>query len=312
MASIGSLEKRLERAFASGDYYAYEQACQTYFHRLATPTAPPESHEIAVSKTLAAAARLNAVETPTAAAALALLALRHLHDRKAAISQELLTLVRDVTAGFAPTETAVPGSAVGDPARREQLRVARAGIRWTSSSGCRGATANGDVALNVTAGRAAAALGEYGDASRFYICGDNPKEHAAVLAAWCDAEGLASERDLFLTRCVLQYATSENLGDAGEVRVAFCERVGWAPRGADTPCLVSFCEMIVMACTLGDSGRALFEKILSVYQSALGADPAFGGMLQRIGQMYFGIQPPPPSGMAGMMQNMLRGMMAPS
>lgn len=292
----------MERAFASGDYYAYEQACQTLFHRLATPSSPPDSHATAVEKTLASAERLNTAPAPTAASALALLALRHLHDRKTELTQDLVATVRRVAESFPKDE----------PARREQLRVARAGIRWTSSAQCRGSTTNGDAALNVTAGRAAAALGDYADAAALYIHGDAPGELAKVLYDWCDAEGLVSERDLFLTRSVLQYVLSENFGDAGELRVAFCELVGWGPRGKDTPCLVTFCEMIVMACALGVKGRPLFEKVAGVYQPALSSDPAFAGYMQRIGTQYFGIQPPPPSGMAGMMQNMMRGMMGPS
>jgi hypothetical protein len=303
MASAASLEKRMARAFEAADYYGYEQAARTLFHRLSTPASPPASHARAVAGALSASARLAAAAEHTAAAALALLAIRHLRETAVRAEGEALDQVRAVVVSG--------GDAGGDAAARERLRVARAAVKWTATAAC-GGTAHGDAGLNAAAGRAAAAVGEYAEAVASFVRGDAPEETAGAVWEWCARDGLAGERDLFLARVVLQYLVSQNMGDAGVVRRQYCDRAGWESRGADVPCLVSFCELACMACAVGGRGRALFEKVRAVYGPALAVDPALTALVERVGEMYFGIQAPAPAGMAGMMQNMLRGMMAPS
>lgn len=299
MTSVKALEKRQTRALSTSDFYAYEQATRTLFHRLSTPASPPDSHLLAITSTLSAAKTLNTHDQTTPGASLALLALRHLSDRGIYTTPGTLDSVRGVLSSFPP---------VGEASNREKLRVAKAAVKWTAAApGC---GEFGDEGLSVVAGRAAEACGAYAEAVRYLIRGNEPGRTAACLVAWCGSEGVPSERDLFLTRAVLQYLVAENVGDAEALRVEFCKNVGWEERSEETPCLVGFCEAAVVCARIGRSAKGVWEKVVAVYGKALAVDEKLEGLVARIGEMYFGIAPPAPQGMAGMMQGMMRGMMA--
>jgi hypothetical protein len=124
-----------------------------------------------------------------------------------------------------------------------------------------------------------------------------------MLHKWVAISGADSERGLFLARAVLLYLTSDNMADANVVRTEF---VTLGSAGV----LGNFTEFLLRACQIGERAQSLFARLRVIYGPALAVDEDLGGLMDEVARIYFNIQPPPPSGMAGMMQSMMRGMMA--
>lgn len=317
MASVKVLEKRMRAGFSSGEYYVGEQACRTLYHRLARParagkSPPVEDLTRAFDIVASGASELLSKTQFQAGSALSLLALKHLSDHEVGVQEEgTLTRVRTLCHSYD-----VPRESDGAvEAWKEQLRVVKAALKWTSSRNC-GGSQHGDPALNALAGAVSVDLLDFHAAQRFYLRSDEPTAMAVMLHKWATVEGLASESDLFITRAILAYLVSENLGD-GNVVLAECRHLfKWPASGATDPSavppLVNFCELLLKACQLGHPAAALFTRIRSVYKAPLSADPQLETMMETIALKYFNIQAPQPAGMAGMMQSMLRGMTAPN
>lgn len=308
MASLKSLQKRYERSIENKDYYGAEQACRMMHHRLTQgKNRTIEDIEKALSILLEASIELLNRKQAQAGTALGLTAVKHYVDYKTKVTQESVAALQKVADSFDPT------SGNGHEARREKLRFLRAGLAWSSREDC-GGFSNGHPTLNALTARAAAEVENYELSQQLYLFSDAPEESATFLYKYASEHTSPEEYGLVLTRVVVRYLASENLKDASTVRAKFSQLAGWSSiehgsSGNETPPLGNFCELLVKLCQMEKAAGPLYQKICMVYKNEIDRDDSIAPILTRIGTRYFGIQPPQPSGMAGMMSTMLRGMM---
>eukprot|EP00177_Eucheuma_denticulatum_P003726 GFKZ01006751.1.p2 GENE.GFKZ01006751.1~~GFKZ01006751.1.p2 ORF type:complete len:318 (-),score=42.40 GFKZ01006751.1:1529-2482(-) len=315
MASLTSLEKRYNRSIKANDFYGAEQAIRMMHHRLTKPKSPGEVDLArALSVLVDAAKTLLQKHQVQAGTALAILAVKHNEDYKVPASQANVAAMIAIADTYELPSDA-DASAIAE-FRREKLRFARAAVQWSARKECLG-TQNGSPSLNTVVALAAVDANDFGLAERHFICSDSPKSFAVAMHAYSTQRTLPSEKALLLTRAVLKYLVSENIKDAATFRSAYCSLHGWPSAEAEqvpastpgAPPLANFCELIIKLCQLESSAAPLFQSVVASYDPELKRDDTLEPMLQKIGARYFGIQPPMPTGLGGMMNTMLKGLM---
>lgn len=309
-----SLQKRLDRCLGNDDYYGAEQAWRMLHHRLTQKKNASQDDKNAALKHLFDGAKtLLGKGEAQAGSALGLLAVKHCVDYKVPVSQQSVESMLLVASAFVLD----PASPTVDEARRECLRFLKSALSWSARQDCAG-WQNGHSVLNAKAAEAAADLGDFPLAQKLFIRSNAPLTFAAFLHAWATESALPSERALLLTRAVLMYLVSENVGDANILRAEFARLSHWSvsaisaqrTREANAPPpLGNFCELLLRICRLEAAAAPVFAKIRTAYQAELRRDPEFDSMLTTIGTKYFNITPPQAGGLGGMMNSMLRGMM---
>lgn len=318
MASLNSLQKRFDRSVENDDFYGAEQTCRMMHHRLTQgKNASPEDIERARSILHAASVTLLHKHQTQAGAALGLLLVKHSEDHKIPISEESVASFRQIAEAFSLPSDA-DESAIHER-NREQLRFLKASIAWSAREDCAGFR-NGHAGLNALAACAAANAGEFDLAQRLFLYSDNPEGFAAFLHDYTETHTLKSEIALVLTRAILNYLLSENVKDAIVLRTAFARSKGWKSVEAvvgsqseqlmEPPALGNFCELVIKLCQMERAAGSLYTKVISIYNPELRRDETIPPMITTLGAKYFGIPPPPPTGLGGMMNSMLRGLMS--
>lgn len=316
MASLASLQKRYERSLKNKDYYGAEQACRMMHHRLTqNKSATQEDVTRAFGVLQTGAVTLLEKQQVQAGTALGLLAVKHAEDHRVRVSPASVASFKKIAESYG---AAPEGD--NNPIRefkREKLRFAKAVVAWSARQDC-GGFKNGHAGLNAIAARAASDAEDFELAQRLFINSDDPDTFAGFLHEYAECKTLSSEKALVLTRALLKYLVAENVKDAVIVRSEFARLAGWksvesreSPEITSThaPPLGNFCELLVKLCQLEPAAAPLYTKVLSVYEPELKRDESIAPMLTTIGSKYFGIQPPQPAGLGGMMGSMLRGLM---
>lgn len=309
MASLKGLQKRYDRCLQDDDYYGAEQACRMMHHRL-TQSKEPSSEQLnqALEILLNASRTLLSKGQIQAGTALALLITKHYVDHQVPVDTEHVDQLLSL-------EKAYGATTLTDEGKRELLRFLKSSLAWSTKESLAGFR-YGHPRINTSTAHAAAQVGDYENAQRFFLRSDDPDGAAEALFKYAKEETLSSEVPLVLTRVVLAYLVAENIKDAKTFRTKFAQLARW-PSVADgqsstsssTPPLANFCELLIKICQLDSSAAGLYKKACNSYEPELCRDEKFAKQLSKIGQIYFGIQPSQPSGLAGMMGSMLRGMM---
>lgn len=317
MASLNSLQKRFDRSIKNDDFYGAEQACRMMHHRLTQSKSPtPEDIDRAREILRSASVTLLKKHQTQAGAALGLLLIKHSEDHKNPVSHGNVTAILEIANAFSLPPDA--DKSTSQELKREKLRFVKAAIAWSAREDCQGFR-NGHAGLNSLGGIAAADAGDFELAQRLFVYSDSPEEFANFLHDYTEKHTLKSEKALALTRAVLKYLASENIKDAVVLRTTFSRLKGWQsvedPESSssgqtEAPPLANFCELVIKLCQLQPSAAPLYTKIASVYQPELRRDESIPPMITSIGTQYFGIQPPAPTGLGGMMNSMLRGLMS--
>ena len=154
--------------------------------------------------------------------------------------------------------------------------------------------------------RAAAAaevrLGNVAGAVNHYIHAHKPEELVVLLDQWA-SKGPAAERDMFITRAVLQLLCFENLKDANTLLEAW-NKLG---QGKSDTALMHYLEFLLE--TLERDAHPLFVALQEKYQNVLNREPHFFTLLSKIAEVFYGVKPKQQGGnMMEKMMSMLGGM----
>jgi hypothetical protein len=154
--------------------------------------------------------------------------------------------------------------------------------------------------LELLAARACVAAGDeyYADAQKHFVSSiGSGAECGQFLFVWCST-GYSSEKELFLTRCVLYYLRVGNLRDANAMRETFIHLGG----EIDTP-LARFVKFLLL--TAERDAQPLFLTLVDKYRPALlQRDAELMDLVTEVGQRFFHIQPTQ-NPMQEMMKNMM-------
>ena len=192
-------------------------------------------------------------------------------------------------------------------AEEDKQRFLTKAVEWSAKSG---EYQRGDPKLNQHLALSYVRLGKLQLAISSFLFTMAPKEFAMVMHKWSTL-GYKSERDLLLARGVLQLLAVENLRDARIFNDCFVELVTKSGKVAEgdveTP-MVHFCDMLIETCLYEEKAVKMFNLLRERYKTCLALDQSFQPLMDLIAQKYFGVQPPKPAGLAGLMRNMFGGM----
>lgn len=308
MASLANLQKRYDRSLENADYYAAEQACRMMHHRLTqNKNKTDQDMDKALSILLNGSETLLTKKQAQAGTALGLLAMKHAVQHKVPVKEEMVSSALKIAELFDTSEEN------SDEVLREKLRFLKAALEWSAHKDC-GGFENGHASLNAATAHCAAEAADFDLAQKLFVRSDDPEGCGNFLFTYAIQETLPSEHGLVLTRTIARYLLTDNIKDAIIVRKTFSELAGWGSveEGGDAdniPPLGNFCEILVRLCQLERTASPLFETVCKAYEGELSRDENVSTMVKNIGLMYFDIKPPQPTGMAGMMNSMLRGLM---
>ena len=170
-------------------------------------------------------------------------------------------------------------------------------IDWSKSATGTGEYKRGEPSFHFMAAKICQQLGEAKATSDHFVHAHEPKEFAAFLFAWSKS-GYSNERDLFLTKSLLQLLAQENLKDANEL---FSEFVSLCGDDNDTP-LLNFCRFLLK--TLERDAFPLFKTLREKYAPVLSSDPTFSRYLDTIAEKFFNVKAQK-TGLAALLQNSL-------
>ncbi|KAK3754427.1 hypothetical protein QZH41_009211, partial [Actinostola sp. cb2023] len=142
----------------------------------------------------------------------------------------------------------------------------------------------------------------YGESRFHFLYTHDGFQCAKMLIEFTTTRGYPGEQDLFITQTVLQFLCLPNTSTAS---IVFFKYTNLHP---DLSCkqppfpkpLLNFLWLLLMAIERQGS-LSLFTVLCEKYQPTLDRDPSYKTYLDRIAQLFFGLPPPQPSGMQGLM-----------
>lgn len=187
---------------------------------------------------------------------------------------------------------------------RERKRFLKLALEYTAA---RGSWKQGEPDLHLNAARLALKEKNLPEATKHYLHANRVDEFSDVLVAWA-SNGPESERDLYLARGVLQLLCFENLRDANALNTKFRKDCV----GLETTPLLRFISYLLR--TLERDAYPLFQMLRQKYASSIaraqqpnGGGSQFDMYLDKIALVFYNVQPPK-SGMANMMESLMKGL----
>eukprot|EP01083_Nonionella_stella_P068005 180249_1 len=156
----------------------------------------------------------------------------------------------------------------------------KAAIRWTSKHGSH---PSGDPALHFEMAKFYAEREDHGASHRHYLRAQHPCDHLRMVEVWAKS-GFRSERDLFFSRCVLQYLYLQNLTSAQKVFSEFMQSLREPP----SP-ILNFTRFLLSS--IDRESAQLFGMLRQKYKLSIDRDPGFARLLDKVGKDYFNLEP---------------------
>ncbi|XP_044758364.1 Golgi to ER traffic protein 4 homolog [Coccinella septempunctata] len=130
----------------------------------------------------------------------------------------------------------------------------------------------------------------YSQARHHYMLSNDGESCAKMLIEYHMKYGYRRELDLFITQAVLQYLSLNNLGTANEVFETYVAQHPLIKRNKipfSEP-LLNFSSFILTIINKNNFGS--FLTLCELYEIALKKDPSYADMVERVGQVFFGIK----------------------
>lgn len=267
---------QLDEYLRDSKFYEAQQLYQSIYFRLATRKKYEEGAAILVDGALKL---IQYGQLPGAA---------HLTNqllecyRKAGFSADAQRIgeVLRISAEFGKATAAATNK--DDTNRQLHIRFLKSTLKWSTEAP--GGTPNGSAAVHSALIALYLETEDFGKAHKHFLRCNRPEEHAKILAAWRH-KGYRSEQDLLIARAVLEYLCLEDVQAAKTVFKAYqdiCQ--------LSTP-LTHFLEFLLL--TVERDAGPLYEMLRQKYAISLARDSAFNDYLDKIGELFFDIKPPP-------------------
>ncbi|XP_045476092.1 Golgi to ER traffic protein 4 homolog [Harmonia axyridis] len=145
----------------------------------------------------------------------------------------------------------------------------------------------------------------YSQSRYHYMLSNDGKSCAKMLIEHHVKHGYRSELDLFITQAVLQFLSLKNLETANEAFETYVTLHPWIKRNK-TP----FCEPLLnflsfMLTVIDKNNFGSFLTLCELYEIALKKDPSYADMIERVGQVFFGIKQREERNQGGLFGNLM-------
>uniref|UniRef100_A0A2P2I207 Golgi to ER traffic protein 4 homolog n=1 Tax=Hirondellea gigas TaxID=1518452 RepID=A0A2P2I207_9CRUS len=189
------------------------------------------------------------------------------------------------------------------PERQQYLFRA---VKWSTTADCK----LGHPTLHQQLAQVLWKEKQYALARYHYLRSDDSSGCATLLIELHLLKGYPSEVDLFLAQAVLQYLCLQKKVQASKLFEAYTashpDITGTPPGPPYLLPLLNFLWFLLLAVEKGKVAE--FTVLCEQYQPSLQRDPCYRQYLDRIGQLFFAL-PPPPEHHGSLFGNLLRGLL---
>lgn len=277
---LGKLQKSVE----DGNYYEAHQMYRTLYHRYMSQKKYAEAIEMIYS----GASLLLQHNQHMSGADLSLLLVEALEKTEGAVSKENIRRLGRLAKGL-PSEAP------------ERGKFIVAAIKWSQRD-----TPNrtGDPELHKEFANILWHEKNYFEARYHFLRSTDGKGCALMLVEYQLSKGYASEADMFVAQAVLQYLCLRNKSTATLTLRVYTENHPAIKSGPPfiLP-LLNFMWLLLLA--VKTQKLNAFTVLCEKYQPSLKRDPAYAAYLDKIGQVFFGLPPPMPTGRQGFIGNLI-------
>uniref|UniRef100_A0A6B2LCG3 Golgi to ER traffic protein 4 n=1 Tax=Arcella intermedia TaxID=1963864 RepID=A0A6B2LCG3_9EUKA len=135
--------------------------------------------------------------------------------------------------------------------------------------------------------------GHFSYAQMHYLRGTEEEAYAEMLVKWTQS-GYPLEKELFITRAVLQYLCLSSIDSAHKVLTYFVKKMNYPSFPDELPPLINFLKFLLAA--IKTKNKNLFTQLRAVYTISINRDSTFGEYLDIIAKNQLGIEPPKTAG----------------
>ncbi|CAM9291330.1 unnamed protein product [Scytosiphon promiscuus] len=294
--------QRLQQRVSEGEFYEALQLYKTSYSRLKAQGKLDDAEELITTGAIA----MSKENELNAATELGLLLVKSYEENDREVDEARLSQLKRAAVAMTPGV--------------EMSEFLKRAIRWT-----RHTKSDAAYELRLIMARSAVATDNLAEAARYFAVSGCPTEYAALVEQW-SAKGYPGERDLFVCRAVLHTLSYNRTEDAA---VLFDSCAAWMLEGdgasgsdgvssgqamLESP-LSHFTRFVIELCQVkalvGSSSAEMvgaFNKLREVYRASIDRDMNLEELLNRIGDVQFGIKPPQEGGLMGMLGQLLGGM----
>ncbi|CAM9200608.1 unnamed protein product [Ectocarpus sp. 12 AP-2014] len=296
--------QRLQQRVSEGEFYEALQLYKTSYSRLKAQCKLDDAEELLTAGAIA----MSKENELNAATELGLLIVTSFEENGREVDEARLSQLKRVAVAMTPGV--------------EMSEFLKRAIRWTRHTKTEAA-----FELRLIMARSAVTTGNLAEAARYFAVSGCPTEYAALVKQW-SAKGYPGETDLFICRAVLHTLSYDRTEDAGVLLDACAswvlgedaasssgsevssgaQAVLESPLWHFTRFVVELCQVKSLAGSPSQEMAAAFNKLREVYRASLERDVHLDDLLNRIGDVHFGIKPPQPGGLMGMLGQLMGGM----
>nr|XP_054762512.1 Golgi to ER traffic protein 4 homolog B-like [Lytechinus pictus] len=278
---LGKLKKSVE----DGDYYEAHQMYRTLYFRYITQKKYAEAIEMLYS----GASLLLQHNQHMSGADLSLLLLEALEKAETPISKENISRIGSLAKQLPPEAP-------------ERGKFIVAAIKWSQKDSPTSRT--GDPELHKEFANMLWQEKNYFEARYHFLRSSDGKGCALMLVEYQLSKGYGSEADMFIAQAVLQYLCLRNKTTASITLKVYTEN---HPAIKSKPPfilpLLNFMWLLLLA--IKTQKLTAFTVLCEKYQPSLQRDPTYAAYLDKIGQVFFGLPPPMPTGRQGFIGNLI-------
>ncbi|CAM9373565.1 unnamed protein product [Pylaiella littoralis] len=296
--------QRLQQRVSEGEFYEALQLYKTSYSRLKAQGKLDDAEELVTTGAIA----MSKENELNAATELGLLVVTSFEENEREVDEARLSQLKRVATAMKPGV--------------EMSEFLKRAIRWT-----RHARMEAAYELRLIMARSAVSTGNLAEAARYFAVSGCPTEYAALVKQW-SAKGYLGERDLFICRAVLHTLSYNRTEDAAALFDACAASVleedaasppsdgvssGQAllesPLCHFTRFVVELCQVRGLSAGAASEEMAMaFNKLREAYKMSTDRDHNLTELLNRIGDVHFGIKPPQEGGLMGMLGQLMGGM----
>ncbi|CAJ0584180.1 unnamed protein product, partial [Mesorhabditis spiculigera] len=147
------------------------------------------------------------------------------------------------------------------------------------------------------------------EARKHYMLADQPLELAEVIVDMQQLDDSPHEVDLFPALVAFQLICLRRVEVAGKFLSNYCRlhpKIVTEAQPYPLP-LLNYVALLIQA--IPKHNQSHFALLFEKYETQIVLEPAFRGLIDKIGQMYFGLPPPRAAGAGGLFGNMFQGLL---
>ncbi|EFA79568.1 DUF410 family protein [Heterostelium album PN500] len=265
----------LESKFSAGNYYDLLQSYKALYFR----NASAKKYKETISLLLSGATNFLKYQQWNCAAELGQLLIETYKSFGTKYDDESKNTVSTLFKGFNCPENAA------------MITFMRDAIKWSESAG---AGDKGSDEFHALLAIAMAKNGDYIDAQKHFIFGNDPISFADMLVAWT-RDASQSEVDLYIARAS---------ADAEQLFQSFVQKL--SIQTADFTPLLNYIRFLLL--TLQRDALPLFNLLKQKYEPSIARDPMFSKYLEQIANLYYNVPLPQSGGLGSLLSGLFSGL----